>query len=132
MSATHEEIYASIGYLLYSIAASDKHVAPAEAEQLKREVRQQWLPLEDSRDDLGVDAAHYVGFGFDHAVSEGMPAEAAFSRFKEQFMAAPGSYDDGVRRLIRSSSAAIAGATAGRNKSELVQLARVEELLARH
>lgn len=132
MSSTHEDIYASIGYLLYSIAASDKHVAPAEAERLKQEVMQHWLPLEDSRDELGVDAAHYIGFGFDHALAEGMPAEAAFARFREQFMAAPASYDESMRRLIRSSSAAIAGAVAGRNKSELVQLARLEELFSRN
>ncbi|MBK7556734.1 MAG: hypothetical protein IPI55_19705 [Flavobacteriales bacterium] len=57
MTTTHPELYANIGFALYSIAASDRRIAPAEVEVFKQQVKKNWLPLEDSTDEFGTDAA---------------------------------------------------------------------------
>ena len=130
MTTTHPELYANIGFVLYSIAASDRRIAPAEVEVFKQQVKKNWLPLEDSTDEFGTDAAHYISISFDYAHEQGMSADDAFERFKDHYRDAPGSCDEVTRQLVRNTAAAIAAAFSGKNKAELVRLAQVEALFA--
>ncbi|MEZ4740324.1 MAG: hypothetical protein R2818_13430 [Flavobacteriales bacterium] len=123
-----EPLYTNLGYLFYSVAASDGHVRPEEVDKLKALIKAQWLPMENSRDALGTDAAHYIDIAFDYAHTEGMSADDAFERFEEHLMANADLYDKGLCRMIRQSAGAIASAFSGRNKSEVRQLVSLELL----
>jgi hypothetical protein len=127
-----QPLYANLGHLFYSIAASDRNVAPAEVTKLKALIRTQWMPLENSRDEFGTDAAHYIDIAFDHAHDHGMSADDAFARFESHFRADPALYDVGLRRMVRESAGAIASSFAGRNKSEVRQLVTLELLFREH
>ena len=127
-----EQLYTDLGYLFYSIAANDGKVSTAERAELMRIVQKEWLPLEGSRDELGTDEAHYIDIAFEYATNEHMAPDAAFERFEEHVRKFPGEFDEGLRRMIRKTALAVAGATAARNKSELRRLAQLDQLFAKY
>lgn len=120
-----QKLYTSLGYLFYSVAASDGKVRKEESARLKTLIREKWLPLENSRDEFGTDAAHYIGISFEFAIDQHMDPDAAFDRFKKEYEQDPAGFDPGLRRLTFETAAAIASAFAGNNKSELGRLARL-------
>ncbi len=128
MTTTYEDLYADLGFLFYSIAASDGKVSPPEMDKLKQLVKDQWMPLESSRDELGTDAAHYIDISFDYALEEGMDADVAYDRFADYFRQNKTQFDPSLRRMIFETAAAIAGSFAGNNKTELVRLGQLELL----
>lgn len=128
----YEQLYTDLGYLFYSIAANDGRVSPAERTELMRIIRKEWLPLEGSRDELGTDEAHYIDIAFEYANSEHMLPDDAFRRFEEHVRKAPAEFDQGLRRMIRDTAAAVAGATAARNKSEVRRLVQLDQLFEKH
>lgn len=132
MGVNYEELYTSLGFLLYSIAASDGTVRTEERTALKALIAKQWLPLEDSRDDLGTDEGRYVDISFDYASDEAMPPAEAFERFADHVRREPATFDEGLRRMIFQSAMDIATAAAGRNKAELTRLMALEELFKQY
>ncbi len=130
-ASTYIDIYTSLGYLFYSVAAGDGKVRLAEVERLKALVKGKWLPLEASRDEFGTDAAHYIGISFDFAMGEGMDSEEAYNRFAEDFRTHASSYDAGMKRLVLETATAISEAFARTNKAERERLERLGRLLGR-
>ena len=128
MTTTYEDLYADLGFLFYSIAASDGKVSPAEMDKLKQVVKDQWLPMESSRDDLGTDAAHYIDISFDYALDERMEADVAYTRFADYFRQNKVQFDPSLRHMIFETAAAIASSFAGNNKAELSRLGQLELL----
>ncbi|MBK8339777.1 MAG: hypothetical protein IPK99_07170 [Flavobacteriales bacterium] len=129
MTTTYEDLYTSLGYLFYSIAASDGSVRPPEVEKLKQLVKMHWLPLENSRDEFGTDAGHYIDIAFDFANTERMGPDEAFARFRSSFTENPAQYDPSVRDLLLRTAVAISNAFAGNNKAELTRLTDLQFLL---
>ena len=125
-TTTYQDMYASIGYLFYGIAASDGRIAKAEGQKLKEEVTKHWLPLENSRDEFGTDAAHYIVISFDYANGQEMDAEEAFTKFLDDYQQEPARYDHTMKELILKTASAIASSFAGKNKAELVRLSRLQ------
>lgn len=128
MNDVKQDVYAGLGHLFYSIAASDGHVAPAESDKLKKLVKEQWMPLEPQRDSAGSDLAYYIEIGFDHANDTGMTPDAAFTRFEHMHAEHPAEFDDSSRKLVVRTAKAIATTFAGKNKSEARMIARLEEI----
>jgi hypothetical protein len=128
MTTTYQDMYTSLGYLFYSLAASDGQVRPAEVETLKALIKEQWLPLENSRDELGTDAGHYIDISFDYANDNEMDPDEAFAKFNLDYKEHHARYDTGLRRMIYQTAAMLASAYAGNNKSELGRLAQLELL----
>lgn len=128
MNTTYQDLYTSLGFLFYSIADSDGKVSPAEVEKLKAIIKNQWLPLENSRDELGTDSGHYIDISFDYANDNGMGPDEAFDRFVEEYNADPERFDPSMRRMIFETAAAVAGSAGRNNKSELTRLARLKQL----
>ena len=125
-TTAYQDMYASSGYLFYGIAASDGRIAKAEGQKLKEEVTKHWLPLENSRDEFGTDAAHYIGISFDYANDQEMDAEEAFAKFLDDYQQEPARYDHTMKELILKTASAIASSFAGKNKAELVRLSRLQ------
>lgn len=120
-----QEFYSNLGFLFYSVAASDRHVAPAETERLRAEMKAHWIPLEPAHDDIGTVLAEYMDISFDYAVGEGMSAHEAFDRFKEYYDSEPDTFDASTKALVLRTARAIAASRSGINKSEHGALARL-------
>lgn len=128
MKDQKEQVYAGLGHLFYSIAASDGHVAAPETEKLKKLVKEQWMPLESERDQAGSDLAYFIEIGYDHANASRMKPAVAFDRFKTVFNEHPAMFDVSTRNMITRTAKAIAQAFAGKNKAEERMIAELEEL----
>lgn len=127
---TYIKIYTSLGYLFYSVAAGDGTVRTAEVDELKRLVKEKWLPLEGSRDEFGTDAAHYIEMSFDFALGEEMGGEEAYERFTDEYTELAPHFDTGLKRVVRETASAIADAFYGTNKEEQKRLDAIDKLLA--
>lgn len=128
MKDQKQEVYAGLGHLFYSIAASDGHVAPAETEKLKALVRSEWMPLEPQQDSAGSDLAYYIEIGFDHANAAKMNPVAAFDRFGEVFQKHPTVFDESTRNMIVRTSQSIARAFEGKSKEEQKMIGKLEKM----
>lgn len=126
---TFQDIYAGIGYLFYSIAASDGSIAPAEKQKLKEQVDEHWLSVEDSHDQFGTDSAHYIDISFDYAIAEEMNADDAYQRFTEQYKSTPEPFDKAMKALVVKTATGIADAFYGTSKVEQERLAELKQLL---
>ena len=128
MKDDKEELYAGLGHLFYSIAASDGHISPEETAKLKKLVRNQWLPVEDGQDEAGTDLAYYIEIGFDHANDACMPADQAFDRFKEVYAKRSDLFDPSTRNMVTRTAQAVADAFVDRNQHERRLLEQLKEV----
>lgn len=129
--SSYIDIYSSLGFLFYSVAAGDGAIRAAELDALKQLVREKWLPLEGSRDEFGTDSAHYIGISFDYASTNEMSAEEAYARFADAYQEKEKHYDPDMKQLVLRTATAIADAYKHRNKAEQSMLTRVRELLGK-
>lgn len=128
-AANYTKIYTDLGYLFYSMAAGDGTVRKAERTELKRLVDKYWLPMEDSTDQFGTDAGHYIDISFDFAESQEMNAEEAYAQFEDGFRTRKAHYNDKIKALTLKTVKAIADAFHGTNKEEQAMIDRVAKLL---
>lgn len=125
----YETLYEKLGHLFYAIASSDKHVHPAEFERLKTLVSKEWLPLEDSTDTFGTDAAHYISIAFDYLSSEAVSSEEAFSVFSSFYEENTSRFTPPIKKKILSTAVAIADAFGTTNKKEKESLNTLKRLM---
>ncbi|HPF91186.1 MAG: TerB family tellurite resistance protein [Flavobacteriales bacterium] len=125
---TFVEMYTNLGFLFYSIAAGDGQVRQAEVDALNELVRKQWMPLESSRDEFGVDAAEYISMSFDYARDNKLDAEQAFQRFEDAYQEHVTMFDPGLKRMVLDTATAITDAFGHTNKAELAVLTRLQSL----
>lgn len=123
------EHYQNLGKLFYAIAMADKKVAPKEVEKLKEDVRKFWLSVDDIEDEFGTDAAYQIEIVFDWLQKEEKESQLYFDEFKDFFKAHPSKFNDRVKQLIWRTADDIASSFAGKNKSELILLTKLELLL---
>lgn len=129
MEINYQRIYEHAGYLFYAIAAADGAVKDAEVAVFKDLVSKEWLPLEDSTDEFGTDSAHYIFMAFDTLLDRVAPPEEAFATFKDYFEEHHAAFSPSIRKKIRVTATAIAGAFAGKNKAESGYIAALGKLM---
>ena len=124
------EFYQNLGKLFYAIAASDKIVRPSEIETLLELVKSEWLPLDTFEDEFQVDAAYQIETVFDWLDAEGgLSADSCFKDFKSFKAENETLFNEKRKQLIWKTSNAIANSFSGKNKSELLILAKLKMLL---
>jgi hypothetical protein len=129
MVINYQRIYEHAGYLFYAIAAADGAVKEAELSAIKDLINKEWLPLEDSTDEFGTDAAHYIFMTFDILMDRSLSADEAFAVFKDYFDTHKGAFTEPVRTKIRLTANAIAQAFAGKNKAESKYLKELKRMM---
>lgn len=130
MVVNYQRIYEHAGYLFYAIAAADGAIKEAELSVIKDLINKEWLPLEDSTDEFGTDAAHYILMTFDILMDRSASADEAFAVFKDYLEAHKGAFTEPVRKKIRLTAAAVARAFAGQNKAESKFLKALKKMIA--
>lgn len=124
------EFYQSLGKLFYAIAASDKIVRKSEIETLLELVKSKWLPLDEFEDEFQVDAAFQIETVFDWLDFEGrLSADSCFKEFKLFKAENESLFNKERKQLIWMTSNAIANSFSGKNKSEILILAKLKMLL---
>lgn len=121
--------YQKMGELFYAIAASDKVVRKAEYEALKKLVSKEWKNLDGYEDPFHTDAAYQIEVVFDWFDYEQLDANDCFDSFADYKKENGKFFTLEVKKLIWKTANAIANAFAGKNKSEVIMLAKLKQLL---
>ena len=120
--------YQKVGELFYAIAASDKVVRKAEYDALKELVRSKWSKLDHTKDEFNTDAVYQMEIVFDWFDYERMGADECFNNFESYVREHPGAFTAQRKALILDTANAIASSFSGKNKAELILLARLDLL----
>lgn len=123
------QAYQHIGYLFYAVAAVDRLVDDKEIETLKLLVKEQWLDVDSASDDFGSDAAYQIEIVFDWLNEADWNSTTCYQKFETYYKAHASKFDDATKSLIIKTALAIAESFSGKNKSELIILAKIETLL---
>ncbi|WP_026452432.1 hypothetical protein [Aequorivita capsosiphonis] len=121
--------YQKMGELFYAIAAADKVVRKVEYDVLKKMVLEKWKDLDDSKDPFQTDAAHQIEIVFDWFDYEQLEANNCFDSFEDYKKENSKLFTQERKQLIWETADAIASSFAGKNKSELIMLAKLKILL---
>ena len=117
-----------IGQLFYAIAAADKVVRKSEYDALCKLVKESWLTQDEYKDEFGVEAAYQIEIVFDWFDYENLVAEDCFEAFSDYYKEHKYLFTETKKKLIIKTAHAIAGAFSGKNKSELILLAKLSIL----
>ena len=121
--------YQKMGELFYAIAAADKVVRKEEYDILKKMVLKKWKNIDNDKDSLQGDAAHQIEIVFDWFDYEQLDANDCFDSFADYKKENSKLFTEERKKLIWKTSDAIASSFSGKNKSELVMLAKLKLLL---
>jgi hypothetical protein len=122
--------YQKVGELFYAVAASDKIVRKAEYEALKQLVRTKWSELDHTTDNFNTEAIYQMEIVFDWFDYERMGADECFNNFENYVREHPEAFTAERKKLIMETANAIASSFSGKNKAELILLARLELLFS--
>jgi len=121
-----ERFYQNLGKLFYAIAAADKKVRNEEYDKLREIVRADWLTVDELEDDFQTDAAYQIEIVFDWLNTEDtLDAETWFDEFIQFNEENAPLFTKPIQDLILKTAHAIAASFSGKNKSELIMLARL-------
>ncbi|MDO6596134.1 hypothetical protein Q4512_04350 [Oceanihabitans sp. 2_MG-2023] len=119
--------YKNLGNLFYAIAAADKSITPLEVITLKEIIKSKWLKTETLKDTFGTDSAYQIEFIFDILHRENnLDVEKCYADFINYKKAQNHFFSPSVNQLILQTANAIANSFSGKNKSELILLAKLE------
>lgn len=122
--------YQNLGKLFYAIAAADNEVRDAEYAKLKQLVLLEWLAVDELEDVFGSDAAYQIEIVFDwlHR-EENLDSKACFNDFVYFRKQHSQLFSSSINALILKTANAIAESFSGKNKSELIMLAKLQSEL---
>src|SRR5690554_1428864 len=123
--------YQKIGELFYAIAAADNVVDEAEYKELQKTVTEKWKDLDDYVDPFQTDAAYQIEIVFDWFDYEELDVNDCFDSFSDYYAENQALFNDERKKLIWDTANAIASAFAGKNKSELIMLAKLKNILSK-
>lgn len=122
------ELYSTLGNLFYGVAFADKRLYQEEEERLEQALRTYWSFTEtssDSRENLITLITH----GFRDAAENKLSGESCFDSFKTYYTSNPKLFTGEISRNIFKVANSIANSVAGRNKAELIYLAKLKLLM---
>jgi hypothetical protein len=128
---TWHQFYQKLGYLFYSVAAADQHIAKEEEKILHEMVLEDWVAFSTAHDEFGTDAAYEIEIVFDYIQDQGLSADKAFHVFEKFYKENNGLFTDDVNQRIFHTIQRISHSFHGNNKSELTAITRVHLLLGR-
>jgi hypothetical protein len=121
--------YQKMGELFYAIAAADKVVRKEEFNTLKKMVLDEWKNLDNYEDPFHTDAAYQIEVVFDWFDYEQLEATECYESFADYKKENPKLFTNERKDLILKTANAIANSFSGKNKSELIMLAKLKLLL---
>jgi hypothetical protein len=123
------EMYQNLGKLFYAVAMADNAIRPIEVQRLKEAVIEKWLNVDAIEDEFGTDAAYQIEIVFDWLQEEENDGQIYFDEFKDFFEEHKDRINPDMITLIWKTAETIAASFAGKNKSELIILAKLKLFL---
>ncbi|WP_420601139.1 hypothetical protein [Flagellimonas sp.] len=123
------EFYQNLGKLYYAMAMTDGSVRPVEVKRLRKYVRQHWLEVDGMEDEFGTDSAFQIEIVFDWLQEEEKEGSAYFSDFETFYKEHPEKFGPKIKKLVIETADSIASSFAGKNRSEIVFLQQLKDLL---
>lgn len=121
--------YQNTAKLFYAVAAADNVVRKEEFDILKKLVQEEWLTIEDSRDNYNTDAAYQLEIVFDWLQSQELDSEKCYKEFISYMNNHPYFFTENINDLIIKTAGKIAASFRGTNKAELIILAKLDMAL---
>ncbi|HLV69142.1 MAG TPA: hypothetical protein VKY34_00450 [Xanthomarina sp.] len=119
--------YEILGKLFYAIAATDGVVVPTEFNKLKELVKSKWLKVDDTEDNFHTDAAYQIEIVFDWLHEQNnLDSNKLFDDFVTYKNEQGHFFSPEINKLIIKTSHDIANSFSGKNKSELIFLAKLD------
>lgn len=119
------EIYQNLGKLFYAVAMADGTTHVKELNKLKEIVRQEWIHVDRIEDNFQSDAAYQIETVFDWLLEKEINSEDSFKEFSDFYKEYPELFTKPIKSLIMQTANAIAFSFAGKNKSELIVMAKI-------
>lgn len=120
------KFYQNLGKLFYAIAASDKVVKEEELNKLKETVKKVWLTSNLVQDDVKAEAEHSIINTFKWLNRDNeYDAETCFNSFLNYKKDHEQLFTKELNALILKTANGIASSFSGKNKSELIMLAKL-------
>lgn len=120
------KFYQNLGKLFYAIAASDKVVREEELNKLKETVKKVWLTSNLVQDDVKAEAEHSIINTFKWLNRDNeYDAETCFNSFISYKKDHEQLFTKELNALILKTANGIASSFSGKNKSELIMLAKL-------
>lgn len=118
--------YQNLGKLFYAIAASDKVVREEELNKLKETVKKVWLTSSIIQNDVKAEAEHSIINTFKWLYQDNeYDAETCFNSFISYKKDHEQLFTNELNALILKTANVIASSFSGKNKSELIMLAKL-------
>ncbi|MBQ4915932.1 hypothetical protein J8L85_15865 [Maribacter sp. MMG018] len=121
-------LYENLGKLFYAVASIDGNVHTKEIEHLRSFIRSYWLDIDEIEDEFGTDAAFMIETAFDWLFANETDPKESYNEFVEFYEEHKEKFTPEIKRLVMDTGNAMANAFAGKNKSELILLAKIEIL----
>ena len=121
--------YQQLGKLFFSFASVDKTVREEEIAQLKKIVKKEWLPLENSLNEFGDDAGYQIEIVFDWLVENDWNIGKIIPDFEIFKKEHPHLFTSQVNDLILKTAKAITNSFSGKSKSESVLINQLRGVL---
>lgn len=128
-SEKSQSFYGSLAHLFYSVASVDKAVRTDEIQTLKNIVKEKWLDADDYEDAFGTDTAFQIEIVFDWLLDAEPSSESCFKVFEEYKKDNEKQFSQKMKSLIWETADSIAASFSGKNKSEIIVLAKLKQLL---
>lgn len=113
------KFYQILGKVFYSLAIVDNVVREKEIDKLREILKHEWLPLEDSEDIFGTDAAYQIEIVFDWLLDNDWDEKSVLSDFEYFKNEHPSLFTKKVNDLILKTVNAIADSFSGKNQKEI-------------
>ncbi|HEX9151017.1 MAG TPA: hypothetical protein VF842_02985 [Flavobacterium sp.] len=126
---TMTRLYEHLGKVFYCIAAIDKSVRKEEIAQLKKIVQTEWLPLENTFNEFGDDAAYEIEIVFDWLTANKWDTEQVIPDFKIFRKEHEHLFTSEVITLILKTANAIANSFLEKNTSEHIFISQLSTIL---
>jgi hypothetical protein len=124
-----EHVAKALGYLVYAVASSDKHVSDEEKKVVHDMLNREWKVLSDREDPFGVRAMDLIDKMIIQMDDLDIHSVDAFTEFQKIFDSNREQFTPEIRKFMIEICISTGTAFNRMNKSELVLLSRIEQLL---
>lgn len=115
---TMKLFYQNLGKLFYAVAYADDEVSEEEIKELEKVIEKVWVPLEDTKDEFGVDNAFNIGVMFQHLNETKESAAKCFEDFKQYATANKDLFPNYVKYITIDTAIEIADSFAETDEVE--------------
>lgn len=123
------KFYQLIGEIMFGAANADKKILPEEINEVHEITKSTWLDLDYTFDQFGTDTAYQIEIVFDYLLENGQSRDKLFEDIKAFKEVHPSLFNPQMIEVIMESAYKIVSAYARTNKSEIVFLSQLRNIL---